>query len=232
MLTDMSEMAMGSRLQSSGTLQSPDARRNIPIINCWMKLRHSLVYYENKAFRRVMSFSYIVRRSKAERGPPLTIPVPMIPAALFAILAISRLGAIHAVVFGGFAPASLAQRIEASKPRAIMTASCGIEGAKAPMDYKPFIEGAIQKSSFKPEKVIVWQRAELKWEPIVEDKGERNWQDLVKNARSRGVKADPVPIKSNEGVYIIYTSGQCFAFYAVDWSDPVRMMFGITKCMV
>ncbi len=65
----------------------------------------------------------------------------MIPSALFAILAISRLGAIHAVVFGGFAPASLAQRIEASKPRVIMTASCGIEGSKAPMDYKPFISG-------------------------------------------------------------------------------------------
>lgn len=132
----------------------------------------------------------------------------MIPSALFAILAISRLGAIHAVVFGGFAPASLAQRIEASKPRVIMTASCGIEGSKAPMDYKPFIEGALEKSSFKPEKVFIWQRDQLRWDPVVKEKGERNWQSLVRSAKSRGVKADAVPVKSNDGVYIIYTSGK------------------------
>ena len=133
----------------------------------------------------------------------------MIPAALIAILAISRLGAIHTVVFGGFAPASLAQRIEASKPRAVMTASCGIEGAKGPMDYKPFIEGALEKSSFKPEKIIVWQREQLRWSPVDENKGERSWQQLVDGARRRGVKADPVPVRSSDGLYIIYTSGEC-----------------------
>ena len=131
----------------------------------------------------------------------------MIPAALYAILAISRLGAIHAVVFGGFAPASLAQRIDASKPRAIMTASCGIEGAKGPMSYQPFIEGALEKSDHKPEKVLVWQREQLRWKPLSEMKGEKDWQQLVKDARKRGVKAEPVPVKSNEGIYIIYTSG-------------------------
>ena len=134
--------------------------------------------------------------------------VPMIPAALFAILAISRLGAIHAVVFGGFAPASLAQRIDASKPRAIMTASCGIDGTKPPMDYRPFIEGALQKSSHKPEKVIIWQREKLMWDPVRKELGERHWQGLVKSARNRGVKADSVPVRSDEGVYIIYTSGR------------------------
>ena len=131
----------------------------------------------------------------------------MIPAALFAILAISRLGAIHTVVFGGFAPASLAQRIEASKPRAVMTASCGIEGSKGPVHYKPFIEGALEKSDHKPEKVLIWQRDELRWDPVKKDKGERNWQRLVKSARNRGLKADAVPIKSSDGIYIIYTSG-------------------------
>lgn len=131
----------------------------------------------------------------------------MIPAALFAILAISRLGAIHAVVFGGFSAASLAQRIEASRPQSIMTASCGIEGAKGPLNYKPFIEGALEKSSHKPEKVIIWQRDQLRWDPISKDKGERNWQRCVKSARNRGLKADCVPVKSNDGIYIIYTSG-------------------------
>lgn len=131
----------------------------------------------------------------------------MIPAALFAVLAISRLGAIHTVVFGGFAPASLAQRIEASKPWAVMTASCGIEGSKEPLNYKPIIEVALEKSPHKPEKVIVWQRDELRWDPIIKEKGERNWQRLVNSAKNRGLKAEAVPVKSNDGIYIIYTSG-------------------------
>ena len=132
----------------------------------------------------------------------------MIPAALFALLAISRIGAIHSVVFGGFAPTSLAQRIEASKPVAIMTASCGMEGAKGALNYKPFIEEAIEKSSHKPARVLVWQRNQSKWDPILEHAGERHWQNLVHKARAKGMKADPVPIESHDGLYVIYTSGQ------------------------
>jgi propionyl-CoA synthetase len=132
----------------------------------------------------------------------------MIPAALFAMLAINRIGAIHAVVFGGFSPPSLAQRIEASHPRAIMTASCGIEGGKGPIPYRSLIETAVAKSSFKPQKILVWQRDQVRWDPIVKENGERNWQRLVKSARNRGLKADAIPVKSDEGIYIIYTSGE------------------------
>lgn len=71
-----------------------------------------------------------------KKGDVVLIYMPMIPAALFAMLAIARLGAIHAVVFGGFSPSALAQRMEASRPKAVMTASCGIEGAKGPLGYK------------------------------------------------------------------------------------------------
>ena len=78
------------------------------------------------------------------------------------------------------------------------------------MAYKPFIEGALEKSSFKPEKVFIWQRDQLKWDPIAQDKGERDWQSLVTDAKSRGLKADAVPVKSNDGVYIIYTSGKWY----------------------
>lgn len=131
----------------------------------------------------------------------------MIPAALIAILAISRLGAIHAVVFGGFAAASLAQRIEASKPVVVITASCGIDGTKPPMSYKPFIREAVQQSSHKPKKTIIYQRDQLRWDDVDKMNGERNWQRLVKSARNRGLKADCVPVKSSDGVYIIYTSG-------------------------
>lgn len=141
----------------------------------------------------------------------------MIPAALIAALAIVRLGAIHAAVFGGFAAKSLAQRIEAARPRVIMTASCGIEGAKGPLAYRPLVEGAIQASSFKPEKVLIWQRDQLRWDNPDKLGGQRNWQRLVKSARMRGVKASSVPIKSTDGLYIIYTSGR---FYFISCFPP------------
>lgn len=134
--------------------------------------------------------------------------MPMIPAALFGLLAIARLGAIHAVVFGGFSPPSLAQRIEASKARFILTASCGVEGAKGPMSYQPYIRSAVQKSSFKPERVIVWQRDQLKWDSFKEKEGERDWKRLVMSANKRGLQAPTVAVKSNDGLYIIYTSGK------------------------
>ena len=152
----------------------------------------------------------------------------MIPSALFAILAIARLGAIHTVVFGGFAPASLAQRIEASKPRVVMTASCGIEGSKGPIAYKPFIEGALENSSFKPEKIIVWQREQVRWGPINRTKGERNWQKLVEGAKRRGTRAEAVPIKSNDGLYIIYTSGECFT--ACLSTSTFKSLYQVSLC--
>lgn len=132
----------------------------------------------------------------------------MIPAALYALLAIARLGAIHAVVFGGFSASSLAQRITASQPRAILTASCGIEGAKGPLAYQPLVEGAVRRSAHKPDKVLVWQRDELRWDPVDKMAGQRNWQRCVKSARNRGVRAPPVAVRSEEGLYVIYTSGE------------------------
>ena len=132
----------------------------------------------------------------------------MIPAALIAALAITRLGAMHSAVFGGFASKSLAQRIEAARPKAIMTASCAIEGAKGPVPYRPLVDGAIEASSFKPPKVLIWQRDQLRWDnPDKLGGGQRNWQRLVKSARMRGVRAEAVPIKSTDGLYVIYTSG-------------------------
>ena len=132
----------------------------------------------------------------------------MIPSAVFAILATARLGAIHAVVFGGFAATSLAQRIDASTPHVILTASCGIEGAKGPLDYKPFITGAIEQSRHKPKKVLIWQREQLRWEGINEGKGEKDWQRLVEGAKERGLREEGVAVRSEDGLYIIYTSGK------------------------
>ncbi|KAI1140387.1 AMP-binding enzyme [Hypoxylon sp. FL0543] len=148
-----------------------------------------------------------LREEGVKKGDVVLVYMPMIPAALIGILAINRLGAIHAVVFGGFAAASLAQRIEASKPVAILTASCGIDGSKPPMSYKPFISEAIRLSSHKPSRVVVWQRDELRWDPLNRAAGERNWSKMVRSSRARGVRASSVPVKATDEIYIIYTSG-------------------------
>ncbi|KAI8624429.1 AMP-binding enzyme [Xylariaceae sp. FL1651] len=148
-----------------------------------------------------------LREEGVKKGDVVLVYMPMIPAALIGILAINRLGAIHAVVFGGFAPPSLAQRIDASRPVALLTASCGIEGNKPPLSYKPLVHEAIRLSSHKPSRVIVWQRNELRWDVLSKAGGERNWFKMVRSCRARNVKAACVSVGANEGVYIIYTSG-------------------------
>ncbi|KAH8695944.1 putative acyl-CoA synthetase [Talaromyces proteolyticus] len=178
----------------------------------------------------------VLREEGVRKGDVVIIYMPMIPAALFAALAIARLGAIHAAVFGGFAAASLAQRIEDAKPRAIMTASCGIEGSKGPLSYRPLVEGAINQSKFKPDKVIIWQRDELRWNHPDKLGGQRNWQRIVKSGRMRGIRAAPVVVNSNDGLYIIYTSGTTglpkgvvreAGGHAVGLSLSIKYLFGI-----
>ncbi|KXX76503.1 Acyl-CoA synthetase short-chain family member 3, mitochondrial [Madurella mycetomatis] len=152
-------------------------------------------------------FAAALRQEGVKKGDVVLVYMPMIPAALVGILAINRLGAIHAVVFGGFAAGALAQRIEASRPVAILTASCGIEGNKAPISYRGFVEDAIRISPWKPPRTIIWQRDELPWRPTLRQEGQRKWQHLAKSARARGFRAECVPVKSTDPIYIIYTSG-------------------------
>ncbi|TGO40842.1 hypothetical protein BHYA_0030g00080 [Botrytis hyacinthi] len=201
-----------------------------PVTGCKEKISYQLLLKE------VEVFAGVLREEGVGKGDVVLVYMPMIPAALIGTLAISRLGAIHAVVFGGFAPASLAQRIEASKPVAILTASCGIDGTKPPLSYQPFIREAIALSSHKPNKTIIWQREQLRWENPNKENGERNWQRLVKSAGSRGVKADCVPINSTDGLYIIYTSGTTglpkgvlreAGGHAVGLNLSIRYVFGI-----
>lgn len=130
----------------------------------------------------------------------------MIPAAVIAMLACARLGAIHAVVFGGFGPNALAQRIDQSEAKVLLTASCGLEGATKKIAYQPLVRGALELSERKPQKVLIWQRDELRWE-LDEAKGEVVWESAVKKARRDGVKAECVDVKSEEALYVIYTSG-------------------------
>jgi propionyl-CoA synthetase len=164
-------------------------------------------YTYKQMLEEVEILAGVLREEGVKKGDVVLIYMPMIPAAIFGMLAAARLGALHAVVFGGFAANSLAQRIDAAKPKVILTASCAIEGTKGPLEYRPFVEGAIEQSTWKPSKTIIWQRDVKRWDPVVKTEGQRNWQRLVKSARNRGVRAEAVPIKSTDGLYIIYTSG-------------------------
>lgn len=186
--------------------------------------------------REVATLAGVLREEGVEKGDVVLIYMPMIPAALIGILATIRLGAIHAVVFGGFSANSLAQRIEASKPKAILTASCGIEGAKGPLSYQPMVRGGIEQSPHKPARTIVFQREQSRWDGVRKEKGEREWQNLVKSAKDRKLVAENVPVKSGDGLYIIYTSGTTglpkgvlreAGGHAVGLNLSIRYLFGI-----
>ena len=164
-------------------------------------------YTYSQMKEEVETLAGVLREEGVKKGDAVLIYMPMVPAAIFGMLATARLGALHAVVFGGFAAASLAQRIEACRPKVILTASCAIEGAKGPLDYRPFVEGAVKRSSYKPSKILIWQREQKRWDDVKKEEGQRNWQRLVKSAKQRGIKADCVPVKGTDGLYIIYTSG-------------------------
>lgn len=171
----------------------------------WTSAKQTITY--KQLLDEVETLAGVLREEGVRKGDTVLIYMPMIPAAVVAMLAIVRLGACHAVVFGGFSAPALAQRIDACSPRVVMTASCGIEGAKGPVQYRPLITEAIKASSHKPQKTLIWQRDQLRWDPLSREDGERNWQRCVKSARNRGLKAAAVPVGSEDPVYIIYTSG-------------------------
>ena len=133
-------------------------------------------------------------------GDRVIIYMPMIPQAVIGMLACARIGAIHSVVFGGFAAAELAKRIDDAAPKLILTASCGIEPARI-VEYKPLLDEAIDLSVAKPESVILFQRDQALASMI--DGRDFDWQAEIDKAEP----ADCVPVKSEDPAYILYTTG-------------------------
>jgi len=134
------------------------------------------------------------------KGDRVVIYMPMVPEALVAMLACARIGAIHSVVFGGFAPRELATRINDAKPKLIVSASCGIE-VKRVIAYKPLLDEAIQMATSKPEKCIILQRPQLE-APLVPGR-DLTWHAALETARP----AECVPLAATDPLYILYTSG-------------------------
>ena len=153
---------------------------------------------------RVATFAGALASLGVGKGDRVVIYMPMVPEAVVAMLACARLGAVHSVVFGGFAPAELAARVEDAKPVVIVAASCGVEPTRV-VEYKPLLDAALDRSSHKPESVIVLQREQARaavgerdtdWEEL-------DWDELVSDAEP----ADCVEVGATDPLYILYTSG-------------------------
>ncbi|MFO8126050.1 propionate-CoA ligase PrpE [Yoonia sp.] len=149
---------------------------------------------------RVASLAGALRAKGVEKGDRVIIYMPMIPEALEAMLACARLGAIHSVVFGGFAANELAVRIDDATPKAIIAGSCGIEPGRV-VHYKPLLDGAIKMAKHKPDFTVIFQR-EQEVATLIEGR-DYDW-----NAFQYGVEpAECVPVKGDHPAYILYTSG-------------------------
>ena len=135
------------------------------------------------------------------KGDRVIIYMPMIPEAAIAMLACARIGAVHSVVFGGFAARELATRIDDSEPRVLLSASCGIEFANT-IAYKPLIDEAIELASYKPETCVILQRPQCEAAMGARD---LDWYQALTDAN--GKMANCVPMLATDPLYILYTSG-------------------------
>jgi propionyl-CoA synthetase len=152
----------------------------------------------------VSVFAAILKDFGIGKGDRVIVYMPMVPEALFAMYACARIGAIHSVVFGGFAAKELATRIDDAKPKMIITASCGIEGARI-IAYKPLLDEAIRLAEHKPESVLLMQRPQL--EAAMIPGRDHDYAQLHAAAMRDGKKTDCVPLLATDPLYILYTSG-------------------------
>lgn len=158
----------------------------------------SITYAELQA--EVSKIAGALRRLGVTKGDRVLIYMPMVPQAAFTMLACARLGAVHSVVFGGFAPHELAIRIDDAQPKVMVSASCGIEFDRI-IPYKPLLDAAIQSAVFKPAHCLILQRSMCQAEMVLER--DIDFESFVKDSSP----AECVPVAATDPLYILYTSG-------------------------
>ena len=152
----------------------------------------------------VETLAAVLAKRGISKGDRVIIYMPMVPEAVIAMLAVARLGAIHSVVFGGFAPAELAIRINDATPKAMITASCGIEPSRV-IPYKPLLDQAIEDATHKPDLCLILQRPQVT-ATLIEGR-DLDYKVAMTEARAAGLKQDCVPVAATDPLYILYTSG-------------------------
>lgn len=170
-----------------------------------------------------------LKRKGLKKGDRVVIYMPMIPQAAIAMLACARLGAVHSVVFGGFAAHELAVRIDDVKPKLLITASCGVEVNKV-IPYQPLVEAALTEAEFPPAEVIFWQRPQ---EPAaLKVHRDHDWQEFIQGA----TPAECVAMRATDPLYVLYTSGTTgkpkgvardSGGYAVALNYSMRVVYGL-----
>ena len=165
-------------------------------------MKQSFTYAQ--VLEEVRALAQVLLDHGVVKGDRVVIYMPMIPQAMFAMLACARIGAVHSVVFGGFASKELATRIEDCTPKVILAASCGLEPNRI-IAYKPLLDEAIALSSFKPSAVIVFQRPQLA--AALDQPHDHDWAAAVAAVKLAGRGADCVEVKATDPLYVLYTSG-------------------------
>jgi propionyl-CoA synthetase len=146
----------------------------------------------------------MLRNFGIKKGDVVILYMPMVPEAVFAMLACARIGAIHSVVFGGFAAKELATRINDCKPKMVLSASCGIEGTRVVL-YKPLLDEAIRLATHKPEACLILQRPQC--EAALVNGRDHDWRKTWEHAVNFAKTSECVPVLATDPLYILYTSG-------------------------
>ena len=161
-------------------------------------------YSYGRLLSEVQLLGAMLRDFGVGKGDVVILYMPMIPEAVIGMLACARIGAIHSVVFGGFAAKELATRINDCKPKLILSASCGIEGARV-IAYKPLLDGAIELAQHKPQTCLILQRPQCEAK-LVEGR-DHDWRKTWEHAVEYAKTSECVPVLSTDPLYILYTSG-------------------------
>lgn len=162
-----------------------------------------VIAYE-RLWTEVQILGAILRDFGVEKGDRVVLYMPMVPEAVFAMLACARIGAVHSVVFGGFAARELATRIEDAKPKVILSASCGLEPGRV-IAYKPLLDEAIALAQHKPAACLILQRPQLRASMVAGR--DHDWKTQWEEAMNYAKTSDCVPLAATDPLYVLYTSG-------------------------